>query len=478
MSYSRETLVRSTLWKLLEKFSSQIVTLVVAVILARILMPRDYGVIAVLMVFISLLNVVVDGGLNNALIQKKGADNVDFSTIFHFCIGLSLLFYLMLFFAAPAVASFYGDDLFVPVLRVLGLNVIFNAFNSIQRAYIAKKMLFRKLFAASLGAALISGAGGIALALKGAGVWALVFQQVASQLAVTLILWFTVRWRPEAVFSRERFRSLFDYGWKIFLTNIIVAVYENIRGVVIWKVWQPASLAFFEKGRQLPTMFMTSINSSVQSILMPAFSEDQDDRERVKQMMRRSMKLTCFFVLPLLAGLMATARPLVHVLLTDKWMEAVPFIRIFCLGFMLMPIQSSNLVAIKALGYSDITLKLELLKKALEAVIMVGSFFIGLEAVAWGIVLHNLICLFINIHPNKKLLGYGAGEQFRDMAPLFLASGLMGGAVFLLEKLPLPGIPMLLLQLAAGIVLYIVLCRIFKVDSMDYCLEYIKSRKK
>lgn len=475
MAYRKETLVTSTIWKLLERFSSQAVSFVVTIILARILIPEEYGIIAILMVFINLANVIVDGGLNTALVQKKNADNIDFSTIFLFCMGLACILYLILYFCAIPISRFYSNDLLVPVLRILSLNLFFNSFNAIQRAYVSRNMLFKKLFYSNLISVIISGIIGILLAYNGFGVWALVAQQLIGQLVISIVLCFAVKWKPTFVFSSDRFKGLFDYGWKIFLSNIIIAIYEDIRSVFIGKIYQPATLAYYDRGKQFPSLVMTNINTSLQTILLPAFADIQDDRLRVKEVMRKSMKVTNFCVIPLLVGLIVAAKPLVLFILTEKWLPAVPFMQIFCVAFILMPIQSSNICAIKALGYSGITLKIELMKKVIEAIILIVSFCINVYAVAVGVVIYNLICVIINLYPNKKLLNYGLVEQISDVLPILLCSALMGMFVFWIQLLPIPIFCVLILQFLAGAILYIMLSRLFKIDSLGYVVSMIKA---
>ena len=299
----KQKIVHSFFWKLLERFGSQAISMFVTILLARILLPSEYGIIAILVVFIDLANVIIDGGLNTALIQKRNADNVDFSTILYVSIGLALIIYILLFLGAPWIAQFYDNSLLSPVLRVLGINLFFNSFNAIQRAYISKYMLFKKLFYCTLGSTLLSGVVGLAMAYQGYGVWSLVGQQVVNQFATTLIMWFTIKWRPIPVFSFLRFKRLFDFGWKIFLANLIIVVYEDVRSLIIGKVYQPVTLAFFDRGKQLPGLMMTNVNISLQTILLPAFANIQDDPQRVKQMTKRSIELTNFVIMPLLVGL-------------------------------------------------------------------------------------------------------------------------------------------------------------------------------
>lgn len=474
MAYSSEKIIGSTIWKLLERTSSQIIALVVTIVLARILVPEEYGIIAILMVFINLANVIVDGGLNTALIQKKASDSTDFSTIFVFSIILAGILYFALYVSAPSIARFYNNEQLEGVLRVLSIVIFPTSFNAIQRAYISKYMLFSKLFYSSLGATVISGVVGILMALKGFGVWALVGQQIVAQFANVIIMWFTIEWRPQIIFSYNRFKGLFNYGWKIFMTNFIIAIYEDIRSLIIGKVYQPASLAYFDRGKQFPNLIMSNINTSLQTVLLPAFADVQEDRARVKQMMKRSVELTNFFVFPLLVLLMAAAKPFVLLVLTEKWIDAVPFIQIFCIAYLMMPIQNSNMSAVRALGYSGTTLKLEIIKKILEAIILAISFMIDVYAVAWGIVVYNFLCIFINLYPCRTILGYGIIEQLRDMTPTIAITFCTGIVVYMISWFDFQPFIVLLLQMAVGLTLYIYLNFLFKTEGLQYIILMFK----
>ena len=462
------------IWKLLERFSSQLVSFVISIILARILMPTDYGIIAIILVFINIANVIIDGGFNTALIQKKDADQTDFSTIFWFCLLMAAVIYLFLYFGAPLVASFYKKDVLIPVLRVLGLNIFFFSFNSIQRAYVSRRMLFQKLFYVNAIAIILSGAIGIAMAYGGYGVWALVGQTLTGSFFCCLFLSFFIQWHPTFVFSKERFTGLFDYGWKIFLTNFIISFYDNIRSLVIGRLYQPAALAFFDRGKSLPSLLMTNVTTSIDSVLLPTLSEEQDNTLRVKQMIRRSIGVSYLFVAPLLVGFIVVAKELVLVLLTEKWLPAVPFVQIFCIAFLLMPIQNINTTGIKSLGYSNIILKLEIIKKIIEAVILVVSFMINVYAIAWGVVLYNAICIAINLSPSKKLVNYGVCEQIRDVLPTLMAALFMGTVVYACGFLPFSNIALLFAQVVAGAAIYCLTCMLLKLDSFVYILGYIK----
>ena len=474
MAIQSKTVVSSMLWKLMERFSSQVVSFIISIILARILLPYEYGIIAIIIIFINLANVIIDGGLNTALIQKKNADQIDFSTIFWFSLLLALVLYGALFWGAPLIAKFYHNDVLVPVIRVLSIVIFFNSFNSIQRAYVSKHMLFKKLFWVNAIALIISGGIGIWMAYSGCGVWALVGQTLVSSITCCIVMWIAIRWRPSLIFSTSNFKGLFSYGWKIFLTNFIIAIYEDIRGLIIGKVYQPATLAYFDRGKSLPNLLMSNFTNSINTVLLPTFSEEQDDKTRVKQMVRRSNQISYFVVLPLLVGFIFAAKNVILVLFTEKWEPAVPFAQIFCVAFALMPIQNVNMTAIKSLGYSNITLRLEIIKKIIEAVILVVSFLINVFAVAWGIVLYNFVCIFINMSPCKKLIDYGWKEQVTDIIPIMVTSLIMGGAVWLCSLLPLSGIILLLIQIVAGIVIYIILSHIMNLESYLYLKEYVK----
>ena len=290
-------------------------------------------------------------------------------------------------------------------------------------------------------------------------------------------MWFTVRWRPELIFSVERFKGLFNFGWKIFGANIITSLFVNARKLVIGKFFTPASLAYYEKGEHLPSLVMSNIFTSIQTVLLPTFSEAQDERERVKFMMRRSTKMSCFFIYPLMVGMIVAAKPLVVFLLTEKWISAVTFVQILCIANFFRPITISNWEAIKALGYSGITLKLEIVKKIIDISILIISAFFGVYAIAWGCVLFNAICVLVNLAPNKRLLNYGIREQIIDAVPTFLIALTMGCIIYWVQMLDLSNIEILFLQFVFGCIIYVGLSWLFKEESFVYILQMYKDNK-
>lgn len=476
MKYNRNSFLKSFVWKLLEKGSVQLVTLAVSILLARWLYPEDYGVIALIIIFIALAEVITDGGFNMALIQKKDSDSTDFSTVFYVSSGLAVLLYLILFFTAPLISGFYGIESLTKVIRVLSLSLPFYVLNSIQRAYVAKEMLFDKLFISSLIAAVVSGVLGCWMALEGFGVWALVAQKLANQAMITVSLWYTVKWRPSLSFSFTSFRRLFGYGWKIFLTNFIITLFVKIRHLIIGKMFKPANLAYYERGDQFPSFIGDNLLSAIQSVLFPTLSEQQDDLGRVKSMMRRTTKSVSLVICPLMIGLFVIAKPLTVLLLTEKWLPIVPFIRIMCVANIFKPLTIPNAEAIKAMGYSNITLKLEIIKKVIDITILVISCQIGLTAIAYGVALYNFLCIFINLYPNIKLLGYRISEQVADVLPSYLTSLVMGLSIFWIGNLDLLPIITVSIQVISGALIYLAVNYLFKVESLMYFHKIIRDK--
>lgn len=478
MNYSRGVVIRSFLWKLLEKFSVQGLSLFLTLVLARILDPQDYGLIALIAVFTSLSAVIIDGGLNIALVQKKDADQVDFSTVFFSSILLSIILYVILFLLAPNIAAFYDNNALTNVVRVFSIVIIFEAANAVQRAYVAKNMLFKKLFYSSISALVLSGTVGMYMAIKGYGVWALVSLNICSTVVTTVVMFYTIRWYPSFTFSFIRFKTLFNYGWKIFSINVIVSFYTNIRSLIIGKFYSPASLAFFEKGKSLSEMAVSNVSSSIQIVIFPVFSDAQYDIDRVKQLVRRSISLSSFFMFPILALLCVIAKPLVLLVLTEKWLPAVPFIWIFSLAYMILIVQSSSMEAVKALGHSDFSLKYEIVKHIIETIILICTVFWGVYAIAIGTIIYNFISLILNIYPNLVFLKYNIREQISDYKTSLLFTLLMGLSVYWIQNLPMPLIFVIMLQLSLGGLVYLFLCHVFKQSDYLYVKALILSKIK
>lgn len=475
---TKSKVLSSLLWKLLERGGTQGIQFIVQIILARLLAPEQFGTIAIVMVFIHLAQVFVQSGFNTALIQKKEVDQVDFSSVLYLSLGVATILYSIIFITAPFIASFYNKPILVQVFRVLSINLFIGAFNSIQNAFVARNMLFKKLFASSLGAATISGIVGIIAAYSGLGVWALVLQQLISQLSTTIILWFTVKWRPHLTFSITGVKSLFSYGSKLLASGLLDTLYTNLSTLIIGRMGTSSMLGYYNRGQQFPQLIVSNINGSVQSVMLPALSAHQDDRKRVKEMMRRAIVSSSFLIFPMMIGMAAVAEPLVEIVLTEKWLPAVPFLQIACFTFALWPIHTANLQAINAMGRSDIFLKLEMIKKVIGLTILGISIPFGVYAIAIGQVVSGIIATFINAYPNKRLLDYSYKEQLIDIMPSLLISLIMGGVAYTFNYLSISEGQILVLQVCAGMAIYIGLARIFKIESFGYLIKTIKELMK
>lgn len=475
-------MISNFLWRLLENSGAQFVTLIVSIILARILAPSDYGLISLVNIFISILLVFVNQGLGNALIQKKDADETDFSTVFFTNIVFCVLLYGLLFFVSPVLAHFFGNPELTAVCRVLGLIIIVSGVKNVEAAYISKHMMFKKFFFATSAGTICSAVIGITMALHGFKVWSLVAQTLSNCLIDTVVLWFIMDWRPTLRFSLSRLASLFSYGWKLLLSALIDKLYGNLRSFIIGKQYSSEDLAYYNKGESWPRLFTDSVNTSIDSVLLPVMAQVQNDRGEVRHLTRRAIKTSTYVISPFLIGLCAVAEPLTRFLLTDKWLPCVPYMRIFCLSYLLYPIHTANLNAIKAVGRSDVFLKLEIAKKTVGLIILVISMQYGVMALAYSVLLSEFLCAIINAFPSKKLLNYGYLSQLKDILPAVLLSAGMGFLVFSVELLHFSPFMTLVLQVLCGITVYLFGSILFQLDSFFYLYEKLsqklKSRKR
>ena len=398
------TVLSNFIWRLAERSGAQIVQLVVSIVLARILLPSDYGIVALMTVFIGILGIFINCGLGSALIQKKDADDVDFSTVFYAQLVFCVIIYSLLFFAAPFIADFYQMPEMTAMVRVLSLTLVIAGVKNIQVSYVSKNMQFKRFFFATLGGTIGAAGVGIGMACLGFGAWALIAQSLFNNAVDTLILWITVKWRPIKAFSFQRLKSLFSYAWKLLVSSLLDSVYNNLRSLIIGKVYSAENLAFYNKGQSWPNLIVENVNSSIDSVLLPSMSSVQDEKNSVKAMTRRAIKTSTYVMAPLMMGLAFTGVPLVRLLLTEKWLPIVPFQVIFCITYMFYPIHTANLNAIKALGRSDIFLKLEIIKKVVGLIALVVTVPISVMAMGYSLLFTSLASQIINSWPNKKLL--------------------------------------------------------------------------
>lgn len=470
--------ISGILWKLAERTGAQAITFLLSIILARLLSPNDYGVIAILLVFITIADVFVNAGFGSALIQKKDADNMDFSSVFYFSIAFSVLVYAVIYLAAPVIASFYNMPVLKPTMQVLALRIPIAAINSVQQAYVSRNMQFKKFFYSTVSGTAASAVVGIAMAYSGYGVWALVGQYLSNAIVNTFVMFFVINWRPQLIFSLQRLKSLFSYGWKLLLSGVLDTGYQSLNSLLIGKFYTPIDLAFFDTGKKFPMVIVNNINISISSVLFPALASEQDESEKVKAHTRKAIQISSYIMWPMMLGMAACADNIVSLVLTDKWLPAVPYMQIACITYGLWPIHTANLQAINAMGHSDIFLKLEIIKKVVGITALLISINYGVLAIALSGIITGIISTFINAYPNSYLLKYLYKEQIKDILPSFLCAFVMAAVVNFINNFISSICLRLFFQVLIGSMSYILLSKIFKINSFIYLLVLCKEKIK
>ena len=478
-----EKAVSSMIWKFLERVAAQLVTFAVSIVLARILGPEDYSVVGLAMIFFAIADVIISGGLNSALIQKKDADEKDYSSVFCVSILLSVLIYVVLFFAAPWVAGVYGKPILVSLIRIMALILPINAVRSVWSAKVSATLEFKYFFLSTFVGTVVSAVVGIGMALWGFGVWALVAQQMISALVGTAILVFTTKIQLKFRIYGENIKKLFSYGWKVFVSSLIGRVYTEINPLVIGIKFSTTDLSYYTKGNSLPSQMSSTVNTTFSAVLFPFLTKYQNDKELLLKRTRQFIRYATFLVFPVMLGFFAVADNFVLVLLTDKWAPIIPYIRIFCISMMFDMIHSGNCEAIKAMGRSDIFLKMEIIKKTLYFAVI--AIFVWLSESPINLAYSMLVCtgiaIVVNSIPNRFLIGYKFRYQFYDLLPNLVASLLMCGIVMLVGLIPLGHLGLLLLQILVGMISYVLIVAILKNDSFQfYCSvakKFLRGRK-
>ena len=475
---SRSVVLSGLIWRWLERVGAQGVQFIVSLVLARLLAPEVFGTIALINVFISILEVFVDSGLGNSLIQKKEADDLDFSTVFYFNLFVCCVLYVCLYLAAPFIAVFYNMPELSLSIRVIGLILVISGVKNVQQAYVSRTMQFKLFFYSTLcgtiGAAIL----GIWMAVKGFGIWALIVQSLFNSMVDTIILWCTVKWRPKRMFSWERLKTLLAFGWKLLVSSLLDTGYNRLRQMVIGKLYTPTNLAFYDKGSNFPAIVVNNINASINSVLFPAMSSEQDNKDKIRSLTRRVIKISSYIMWPIMLGLSACAESVITILLTEKWLSCVPYLRIFCISYAFYPIHTANLNAIKAMGRSDIFLKLEIIKKAIGLGFLMIAMHHGVMAIAYSLLASSFTSQIINSWPNRRLLNYRYIEQIKDILPSIALSAIMSAIVWSVSFLNLNTIFTLIIQVIVGIAIYLGGSLFIKNDNFFYILALLRDLRK
>ena len=477
---NRKKVFSGFIWRFLERAGAQGVTFLVSVILARLLDPSVYGTIALVTVFTTILQVFIDSGMGNALIQKKDTDDLDYSSVFYFNLLICVVLYGAMFGFAPLIARFYDKPELTVIVRVLSVTLIISGVKNIQQAYVSKHLMFRKFFFATLIGTVSSAVVGIWMAYNGFGVWAIITQNLLNTTIDTLVLWVSVKWRPLPLFSFSRLKSLFSYGWKLLASSLLEVFYSELRQLIIGKLYTTNDLAFYNKAAQFPKLIVTNINTSIDSVLLPTMASVQDRKDSVRAMTRRAIKTSTYLMMPIMMGLAVCAESIIRLLLTEKWLPSVFFLRIFCFTYAFYPIHTANLNAIKAMGRSDKFLKLEVIKKIVGFVALISTMFVSVKAMAISLLATSIVSQIINSWPNKSLLDYSYPDQIKDILPQIGLSCLMGIIVYSINLFVFNDWARLAIQIPVGVLIYVIGSIILRIDSFNYLSNIIISyiRKK
>lgn len=469
-------------WKLLERSGVSVIHFVIQIVLARLLDPEYYGVLAVMMVFITIANQFIQDGFQTALVQNKDVTEEDYSSVLWLALLVAAVMYALVFVGAPLIAVFYDAPGIEQPLRVLSLMLFPGALNLIQQAKVTREMDFKRVFYSSTVGALLSGAAALVIAFLGGGLWALVVKSILDVLVASVIMYFTVPIRLRFAFNLKRIKVLFSFGWKLLASTTLGTLYDNLSKLIIGKKYSLEALGHYEKGNQFPMLIINTVNEAVESVMLPAMAAEQDETRKVRELMRNSIRMSSYLMVPMMVGLAAVAEPLVRLMLTEKWLPCVPYMQMCCLGMMTYQLDSCNLQAVNAMGRSDIFLKLEIVKKVIDIpFLMIAVFcFRSPLAIAAYEMISGWAILFVNAYPNKKLIGYSGLQQVKDILPTLAISGVMWACVMLCGRFcagaMLPDLMTLVIEVLVGVAVYVLVSVIFKPYPYTMALEMLKKQ--
>lgn len=465
-------------WKAIERFFLQFINAVTPMVLARILMPEDFGTIAILSVFISIANTFVQNGLGNSIIQKKESDELDCSTVFYTQFAIAIICYAILFFAAPFVAKWYKNSELSLMLRVMSLSLIVGSLGAMQLTVMKKNMQFHKSFVIYGGATIAYGVVGIGLAYAGFGCWSLVWANLANSIALLLGAMFMVRWRPKWEFSFTRLKSLFSYSWKLTVGWLIGTLHQDLYVLVVGKRFSAATLGYYNRAGSFPQIISKTVSEVVDGVMFPAMSQIQDDREKLRSITKTLLSMNAYILFPIFLGLSAVAKNLVTIILTEKWLPSVPMMQIICVTYALASINSSNMQVFNSMGRSDIFMKFELIKRSISIVLLIVTSFINIYAVIVVLLLMAVLSNLMNAYQNKKLLDIKFSEQAKCLFPSFVCALLMWVAAMAVGMIQMNIVLSLLCQIIVGVAVYLGLSVIFKVKGFNVLIDALKKQRK
>lgn len=467
----RSKAVSGMAWTGIERLATQAIQFIISIIIARILLPSDYGIVGMLSIFLAIAQSFLDSGFASALIQKKERNDVDYSTVFYFNIVVALLLYGLFYVSAPRIASFYNMPILTDITRITTLSLIISGLTIVQQAKLTIDLRFKQLAIASIISVTVSGACGMFMAYNGFGVWALVFQGLISALSRTFILWLSSRWRPRFVFSIVSFKHLFSFGSKLLCSGMINTIYNNLYTLCIGKAFNAAEVGFYNRANQFATLPSMTITQMVVNVNFPILAQIQDDNERLVKTYRKLLRAPLFILIPVLIGIAAVSNPLVEVILGEKWLPCVPYLQILCIGYLFDPLTHINLNLLYVKGKSDLVLRLELIKKPIGFLILFVSLPFGIWWMCFGAALYNFIAFVFNCYYTKKILNYGFFTQIRELANIFI-DGILMWIVVTLVMIPLTNV---YIKLFIGIITGVISYLIYAIVTNDQSFKDIQS---
>lgn len=466
--------LNSFVWRMGEGVIAEGMTFIVGMILARLLMPEEFGLVALTGLVLAVVNVFADCGLGQALIQKKTADELDTNTVFFAGLALSVLLYVCVFFMSPFFANIFHQSSISSLIRVSALMLLLSSYNSVQTAKISRALDFKKFFYVGIISSFVSGGVGVCMALSGMGVWALIAQRMSYTLMRTITLYRIVKWFPRLQFSIERFCSLFSYGINLMASGVIGMIFNQMKGFLIGVKYEPSDLSYYNRGESLPSILCNNINGTINQIMLPALSKLQDNPDAMKNGLRRSISLSSFILFPMMFGLVATSDNIITILFSEKWLCAVPFLRVISIGYCFQILSSANLMAVNAIGRSDISLKLEFVKKPIFLLLLLVGMYFGPLTIAMAVAVNSIFAMIINAWPNRKLINYSLMEQWKDLFPQFMIAIFMSVLVGILGMLDINMYVLFLGQVVLGIMVYLGMSKLFKLEAFNYAERTIK----
>lgn len=468
--------ISGVIWSSIERFSAQGIQFILSIILARLVLPADYGLIAMLGIFLAIAQTFIDSGFSNALIQKQDRTETDFSTAFYFNVIIGLIVYLLLYFCSPCIASFYDEPKLNDITKIVGLNLIINSFSVVQQAKLTIALNFKCQAVASFISIIISGTIGIYLAYNGYGVWSLVFQTLLNNFLKTLLLWIFTKWMPKLIFSWKSFKNLFHFGSKLLLSGLLHTIYMNLYSLVIGKKFSPADLGYFNRAYTLTNFPSDNFSEVFRRAIYPIQCSIQNDDEKLKYSFLQYLRMSAYLIFPLMIGLLVLAKPLVLLILTDKWLPMVPLLQIMCIAYMWTPIMSIDSTIVNVKGRSDFFLKAEIIKKIAAIIILLLTIPFGIRTMCYGLIVYSFCDICIMSRYTYMVIHVSLMEQVKSLLPILILNIVMGVVVYLIILFVDQNILKMILGISFGFLFYIFFSYVFKYKELEFIFSIIKSK--